>query len=45
MKKVVIGDCTLIHGNCLEMLATVLPGSVSCCFADPPFGVRPMYVA
>ena len=39
MEKVVIRDCTLIHGDCLEMLDEIAPGSVSCCFADPPYGI------
>ena len=40
MEKVVIRDCTLYLGNCLEMLETIPPGSVDLCWSDPPYGVR-----
>ncbi len=39
MEKVVIRDCILYRGDCLEMLETIPPGSVSCCFGDPPYGI------
>ena len=39
MKKVQIGDCTIIHGDCMEMFQSITPGSVSLCFADPPYGI------
>ena len=34
-----IGDCTLYHGDCLEILPTLAPGSVDAVVTDPPYGV------
>ena len=39
MEKTVIRDCVLYRGDCLEMFANLSPGSVSCCFTDPPYGI------
>ena len=39
MEKVIIHDCTLYRGNCLEMLETVSPGSIDCAWSDPPYGI------
>lgn len=36
--KVQIGDCTLYHGDCLEVLPTLEAGSVDLVFTDPPYG-------
>lgn len=33
-----IGDCTLIHGDCLEIMPTLEPGSVDLVLTDPPYG-------
>ncbi len=33
-----IGDCTLYRGDCLEILPTLVPGSVDCVVTDPPYG-------
>ena len=37
MRKEVIGDATLYHGDCLEILPT-LP-KVDACITDPPYGI------
>lgn len=37
-KEVVIGDCRLILGDCLEVLPTL--GAVDAVVTDPPYGVR-----
>ncbi len=37
-ETVQIGDCTLIHGDCLEVLPTLEAGSVDLVFTDPPYG-------
>jgi len=39
MKQVQINDCTIIHGDCMEMLESLAPGSVDLCFTDPPYGI------
>ena len=39
MKVMTIGDCRLIHGDCLEFLKTLAPGSVDAVVTDPPYGV------
>ncbi len=36
---VTIGDCTLYHGDCREVLPTLAPGSVDAVVTDPPYGV------
>lgn len=36
-QKVVIGDCTLYHGDCLEILPELEPGSVDAVVTDPPY--------
>lgn len=40
MKYETIEDCRIYHGDCLEMLAEIKPGSVSMAMCDPPYGVR-----
>ena len=40
MKKIQIRNCTIFHGDCMEMFQSIVPGSVDLCFADPPFGVN-----
>ncbi len=37
MNPVIIGDCTLYHGDCLEILPTL--GKVDAVVTDPPYGV------
>lgn len=37
-KQVQIGDCTLILGDCLDVLPTLAAGSVDCVVTDPPYG-------
>lgn len=39
MKKVVIRDCTLFHGDCDEMLESIPPQSVDVVWTDPPYGI------
>ncbi|MCL2624592.1 MAG: site-specific DNA-methyltransferase [Planctomycetaceae bacterium] len=39
MKKVQIQDCTIYHGDCAEVLESLEPGSVSCAWSDPPYGI------
>lgn len=39
MEKTVIQNCTIYHGDCLEMLETIPPGSIDLCWTDPPFGI------
>ncbi len=39
MQKTVIQNCTVYHGDCLEMLAEIAPGSIDLCWTDPPFGI------
>jgi len=43
MKKVQIRDCTIYHGDCMEVLPQLEPADLL--VADPPYGVRPMYIA
>ena len=38
MKKVVIGDCELYLGDCLERMKEIPDGSVDMVLTDPPFG-------
>ena len=38
MKKIQIGDCTLILGDCLERMKEIPDGSVDMILADPPYG-------
>jgi len=38
MKKIQIGDCTLILGDCLERMKEIPDGSVDMVLADPPYG-------
>ncbi len=40
MTKVVIGNCLLIHGDCLEVLPTLEAGSVDAVVTDPPYGIE-----
>lgn len=42
-EKVVIGDCTLYRGDCLEVLPTLEAGSVDAVVTDPPYGVNLKY--
>lgn len=36
-ETVTIGPCTLIRGDCLEVLPTIAPGSVDAVVTDPPY--------
>jgi len=38
-EAVQIGDCTLYHGDCLEVLPTLETGSVDAVVTDPPYGI------
>ena len=38
MKKVVIGDCELYLGDCLERMKEIADGSVDMVLTDPPYG-------
>lgn len=38
IERVQIGDCTLYHGDCREVLPTLAPGSVDSVVTDPPYG-------
>ena len=38
MKKVIIGDCELYLGDCLERMKEIPDGSISMILADPPYG-------
>ena len=38
IKPVIIGDCVLYRGNCLEILPTL--GEVDACVTDPPYGIK-----
>ena len=40
MRKVQIRDCTLYHGDCMEVLQTIAPGSVDVAWTDPPYGIK-----
>jgi len=40
MKKVQIKDCTIYQGDCMEVLESLEPGSVSCAWTDPPYGIN-----
>jgi len=40
MKKVQIRDCTIFHGDCMEMFRSIAPGSVDAVFCDPPYGIN-----
>ena len=40
IEKVIIGDCTLIRGDCLAVLPTLAKGSVDAVVTDPPYGVN-----
>ena len=35
-----MNDVTLIHGDCLDVMAGMEPGSVDCIITDPPFGEK-----
>ena len=37
MKKVVIGDCILFNGDCLEVLDELSSGQIHSCVTDPPY--------
>lgn len=39
MAQVQIGDCILIHGDCLDVLPTQSDGLVDAIISDPPYGV------
>lgn len=39
MDIVTIGNCTIYHGDCLEILPTLLVGSVDAVVTDPPYGI------
>ena len=36
--RVTIGDCTLIHGDCLVVMAGMEDASIDMIFTDPPYG-------
>lgn len=38
MDKIQIGNCTLIHGDCLEIMSSV--GSIDSVVTDPPYGMN-----
>jgi DNA modification methylase len=38
-EPVILGDCTLYLGDCLEILPQLAAGSVDAIFADPPYNV------
>jgi DNA modification methylase len=38
----VIGDCTLILGDCLEILPTL--NKVDAVITDPPYGLSPAFI-
>lgn len=38
-EKVIIGDSTLYHGDCMEVLQTILDCSVDAVVTDPPYGI------
>lgn len=41
MEKIVIGDATILQGDCLEMLKQLADESVQCCVTSPPYwGLR-----
>jgi DNA modification methylase len=39
MQKVVIQNCTLYNGDCMEVLESLEPGSVDTVWTDPPYGI------
>ncbi len=40
IEPVIIGDCTLYLGDCLDVLPTLAAGSVDAVVTDPPYGIR-----
>ena len=40
IEPVVLGDCTLYLGDCLEVLPTLEAGSVDAVVTDPPYGLQ-----
>jgi len=43
IEPVVIGDCTLYHGDCLEVLPTLAAGSMDAVVMDPQFSIPVKY--
>jgi len=39
MEPTIIGNCTLYHGDCMEVLESIEPGSVDLVWCDPPYGI------
>jgi len=39
MKQIKIRDCTIYHGDCMEMFELLAPGSVDLAWTDPPYGI------
>ena len=39
MKPTIIGNCTLYNCDCTEIFESLQPGSVSCAWCDPPYGI------
>lgn len=39
MRSVTIGDCTLYHADCLDLLKDIPDGSVDAVITDPPYGI------
>jgi len=39
MKSTVIRNCMIFHGDCMEVLESLAPGSVDLAWTDPPYGI------
>jgi len=39
MNKIILGDCTLYHGDCLEVMKDFSDNSVDAVITDPPYGL------
>jgi len=43
IEPVILGDCTLFQGDCLEILPTLEAGSVDALVTDPPYSSGGMF--
>lgn len=43
IEPVILGDCTLYLGDCLEVLPTLAAGSIDAVVTDPPYGISEVW--